>query len=195
MEIKENEALRVLKDHNIKPKSSSHEHQMKKSACQAGLDESSGMPDMSFCMGKEELPKSMSRKSTMNDKLPEFTIDRNEQVRGPSLTNENEDIQGSSNKNSNDNVVVEECHDPRPVSCFNGKNDVGIVKSDNKDGESSSWSMRRRIKRDRADELPSNVDDEVICFGNTNPFETSKHIGKETSSLIPVSQPGKSESI
>lgn len=195
VEIKENESLRLLKDQNIKPKSSSHEHQMKKSSSQAGLDESSepsGMPGMPFCIGKEELPKPMSGKSTMNDKLPKFTHDRNEQVRGPSLTNENEDIQGSSYKNSNDDVVVEECHDPRPVSCLPA---LGTVKSDNKDGESCSWSMRSGRKRDRANELPSNVDDDVICFGNTNPVETSQHIGKETSSSIPVSQPGKSESI
>ncbi|KAH6829979.1 RING/U-box superfamily protein [Perilla frutescens var. hirtella] len=187
VEIKENEALRVLKDQNINLKRSTHEHQMKKPANQAGLDESSDVLDMSFHLGKEELPKPMA-------------MGGNEHAKGPSLTNEDKDIlysstsiEGSSYKTSmpgaDNKVIVEECHDPRPVTCFDGKNDVEIVKSDNKDGESCPWSMRRGRKRDRENEAPCNMDDEVICFGDTKPVQTSLHAGKDTRTSIPASQP------
>ncbi|XP_057780411.1 uncharacterized protein LOC130998980 [Salvia miltiorrhiza] len=198
VEMKENAALRVLKDQNIKLKRNSHDNQMKRPVNQTGLDD---ILDISFSLEKEEFPKPMSGKCTINNKVPGFTHDRNEQVRGPPSPNEDKDrlcsstsIQGSSYKNSipcaDDNVIVEECRDPRPVPCFDGgKDDVELVNSDNKVGVSFSLSLKKSRKRHRADEVPSNIDDEVICFGDTNPVQTSVHNGKETSSSTPVSEP------
>lgn len=191
--------MRVLKDQNIKLKRNSPENQMKRSA---GLDD---IPDMPFGLEKEESPKPLIGKCTINNKLPGITHDLNEQVRGPSSTNEDKDklwssssssIQGSSFKNSipcgDNSIIVEERHDPRPVSSSNnGKNDAELVNSDNKVGVSRSLSLRNSRKRNRACEAP-NIDDEVICFGDTNPAQTSVHNGKETSSSTPVSEPGKS---
>lgn len=204
--MKDNEALRVLKDQNIKLKSNSHENRMKSRANQIDLDETSDMPDMKFCSRKVEPCKPMSRKSTMDDNLPGCTDDQNEQVKGPSSRNKDEDIgcsstllQGSSYENSmpcaDNNVITEECHVPIPDSFFDTKSDVEMLKSGNKDGVSCSWSMRRGRKRNQDNKLPANVDDEVICFGDSNPVQTSLHIRKEISSSVPASQLGKSSSI
>ncbi|KAL1549808.1 E3 ubiquitin-protein ligase TRAIP-like isoform X1 [Salvia divinorum] len=198
VEMKENDALRVLKDQNIKLKRNSHDNQMKRPANQAGLDD---VPDISFGFEEEEFPKHVAEKCTTNDKLPGFAHDRNEQVRGPISTNEDKDklcsstsMQAPSYKTStpcaDDNVIVEECHDPRPVQCFHAdENDVELVNSDKKAEVSRSLSLRKSRKRQRAEEVPSNVDDEVICIGDTNPVQTPVRNGKEASSSTPVSEP------
>lgn len=202
--MKENDALRVLKDQNIKLKRNSHDNQMKRPTNQAGLDD---IRDISFVLEEEEFPKHVAEKCTINDKLPGFAHDRNEQVRVPISTNEDEDklcsstsMQASSYKTSapcaDDNIIVEECHDPRLVQCSHAdKNDVELVNSDNKAEVSRSLSLRKCRKRQRAEEVPSNIDDEVICIGDINPVQTTVHNEKETSSFNPVSEPGKSKSI
>ncbi|XP_042051397.1 uncharacterized protein LOC121796656 [Salvia splendens] len=123
-------------------------------------------------------------------------------LRVPISTNEDKDklcsstsMQASAYKTStlcaDDNVIVEECHDPRPVQCFHAdKNDVELVNSDYKAEVSRSLSLKKSRKRQRAEEVPSNIDDEVICTGDTNnPVQTPVHNGKETSSSNPVSEP------
>lgn len=166
VEIKENDALRELKDQNIKLKRNSHANQMKRTANQAGLDDISHKP---CSLEKEELPK-------------------------PMTGNEDKDLLRSStsvHKNSipsaDDNMVIKENHDPGPVSCSEGNNDLN-----NKDGVSCSLSMGSG-KRHQANEVPSKVDDEVICLDDTNPAQSSAHNVKETSSSTPVSQPGTSK--
>ncbi|KAG6427176.1 hypothetical protein SASPL_111416 [Salvia splendens] len=198
VEMKENDALRVLKDQNIKLKRNSRDNQMKRPTNQGGLDD---MPDISFVLEEEEFPKHVAEKCIINDKLPGFAHDRNEQVRVPISTNEDKDklcsstsMQASSYKTSapcaDDNIIVEECHDPRPVQCFHAdKNDVELVNSDSKAEVSRSLSLRKCRKRQWAEEVPSNIDDEVICIGDTNPVQPTVHNGKETSSSNPVSEP------
>ncbi|KAG6430188.1 hypothetical protein SASPL_108250 [Salvia splendens] len=169
-----NDALRVLKDQNIKLKRNSHDNQMKRPTNQAGLDD---IPDISFVLEEEEFPKNVAEKCTINDKLPGFAHD-------PSAYK-------TSTLCADDNVIVEECHDPRPVQCFHAdKNDVELVNSDYKAEVSRSLSLKKSRKRQRAEEVPSNIDDEVICTGDTNnPVQTPVHNGKETSSSNPVSEP------
>lgn len=169
VEIKENDALRVLKDQNQKFKKNSLANQTKRTANQAGLDD---IADKSFSLEKEEPPKPTSGNED-KDLLRTSTY-----------------IQGSSYKKSipsaDDNMIIKENLDPVLESCSDGKND-----RDNKDGMSCSLSVGRGKKRHRANEVPSNEDDEVICLGDTNPVQTSVHNVKETSSTTPVSQPGK----
>lgn len=168
VEIKENDALRELKDQNIKLKRNSHSNQMKRTANQAGLDYISHKP---FSLEKEELPKPMTGNEDKD------------------LLHSSTSVHGSLYKKSipsaDDNMVIKENLDPGPVSCPEGNN---------KDGVSCALSMGSG-KRHRAHEVPSKVDDEVICLDDTNPVQSSAHNVKETSSLTPVSQPGTSKSI
>lgn len=170
VEIKENDALRELKDQNIKLKRNSHANQMKRTANQAGLDDISCKP---LNLEKEELPKPMT-KNDDKDLLCSSTS-----IRGPLYKN--------SIPSADDNTIIKESHDPGPVSCSEGNNDLN-----NKDGVSCSLSMGSG-KRHQANEVPSKVDDEVICLDDTNPAQSSAHNVKETSSSTLVSQPGTSK--
>ncbi|KAI3444491.1 hypothetical protein Pfo_001156 [Paulownia fortunei] len=200
VEIKDNEALRGLKDQDIKFKTDSHENTMKRPANQVDIDETSDMPDITFCSRKVAAFKPMSGKSTLDDNLPGCTDDHDDQVKGTSLINEEEDIMRSSTfvqrfsdelmPCADNNVITEGCHVPIPDACFDTQNDIEMPKSGNKDGVCCSWSMRKGRKRDEANKLSANMDDEVICYGDTNPVQTSLNIRKEIRSSIPVSQPG-----
>ncbi|KAK6162267.1 hypothetical protein DH2020_002108 [Rehmannia glutinosa] len=201
-EIKDNEALRVLKDKDIKSKTDSHENTVKRPAIQIDVDETSDMPEITFCSRKVAPCKPMSRKSTLDDNLPGRIIDDcNDQENCPSLINENKNVvfsstvvQGVSDELmpfADKNVITKGFHVPIPDTCFDTENEVEMLNSSNKDGVSCSWSMKKGRKRDQADKLPANMDDELTCYGDTNPVQTSLHIRKEIRSSIPVSQPGE----
>ncbi|KAL8495139.1 hypothetical protein ACS0TY_019346 [Phlomoides rotata] len=180
VEMKDNEALRGLKDQSIKVETNPHENHMKRPLNQINLEETSAMPDMTFCSRKIESCKPMKRKRTMDDNLSGFTNDQNEKVKGPpSMTNKDEDVV----------LIPEECQVPIPEPCFDKKSDVEMVNSDNKDGVSCSLSMRQGRKRDQANKLLANADDEVMCLGENNPVQSSVNIRNEISSSIPDSQP------
>lgn len=161
--MKDNEALRVLKDQTIKVKNNPFD-----------LDETSVMPDMTFCSRKIEPSKPMKRKTTMDDNLSGFMDDQNKKVKGPAMTNTDEDF-----------VVTP------PDSCFDKQNDVETVNSNDKDGVSCSLSMRQGKKRDQANKYLANADDEVICLSDSNAVQSSVHIRNEIGSSIPDSEPGK----
>lgn len=180
VEMKDNEALRVLKDQSIKVEKIPHENHMKKPVNEIDLDEISVIPDITF-WSKIEHCKPMKRKRTMDDNLPGFADDQNEKAKGPSLTNKDEDV-----------VLNTEVYQvPIPDSCFDMKNDAEMVNSDYKDVVSCSLSMRQGRERDHANKLSADTDDELICLGDNNPAHSSVNIRKEISSLIPDSQPGK----
>ncbi|KAL0397942.1 UNVERIFIED_CONTAM: hypothetical protein Scaly_0242600 [Sesamum calycinum] len=69
-------------------------------------------------------------------------------------------------------------------SSINEDRTVGNAQSGNRDGISCSRAMRKGRKADLANKLPANVDDEVICYGETGPVQTSVHIKKETTSRV-----------
>ncbi|KAK4411442.1 hypothetical protein Sango_0217200 [Sesamum angolense] len=73
------------------------------------------------------------------------------------------------------------------------------INEDRTVGNATIWKQRRNIllpamrkgrKADLANKLPANVDDEVICYGETGPVQTSVHIKKETTSSSQFSHPG-----
>ncbi|KAL6496813.1 hypothetical protein OROHE_027295 [Orobanche hederae] len=184
-EIKENEALRVLKDQDIKFKTDSHENATKRPSKQFLIDETSAMPDIAFCS-----------KKVSDDNLPGRTTDsHNEQERIRSSVNQYENItcstlvQGFSDKTMPcaDNNV------PTPDACFNKESEVEMLHSGDKDGVSCSGPITKRRKIDQAGKLLANMDDdddEVICYGDINPVQTSLHIRNEIKPPIPVSEPG-----
>ncbi|KAL6495529.1 hypothetical protein OROGR_030092 [Orobanche gracilis] len=183
-EIKENEALRVLKDENIKFRTDSHENAMKRPSKQFLIDETSAMPDIAFCS-----------KNISDDNLPVRTTDsHNEQERIRSSVNQDGNItcstlvRGFSDKTmpcADDNV-------PTPDACFNKESEVEMLHSGDKDGVSCSEPITKRRKINQAGNLLANMDgdDEVICYGDINPVQTSLHIRNEIKPPIPVSQPG-----
>ncbi|GFP91479.1 hypothetical protein PHJA_001291900 [Phtheirospermum japonicum] len=145
-ESKENEALRVLKDWDIKSKTKSHENTTKRPAKQIDIDETNAMPDISL--------------------------------------NEDEDIMCSTFAQGSDNNLFTKGYGmPIPDARFDTQNDE-------KDGVSCSGSMTKRRKIDQASKLPDNINDDVICYGDTNPVQTSLHIRNDIKSLVPVSEPG-----
>ncbi|KAG8391879.1 hypothetical protein BUALT_Bualt01G0232800 [Buddleja alternifolia] len=195
VEIKDNEALRVLKDQDCKFETHAHENMMKRNANPIDLDETRDMLDDSFRSRKVEHSKPMSGKSTIND----IIHDQNDQEKGPSI-NEDENIVRSSTSvhglscktpmTSANNAVNHRFDVSMQHSSFDTQNEVEMLKPGVKDGVSCTRGLRKCRKGDKANRLPADVDDEVICYGDTNPVDTSLHIRKETTQLTPFPQPG-----
>lgn len=199
VEAKDNEALRVLKTQDMKFNANLHESTRKRSANEIDLDETIDMPDITFCSKKAAPSKPMSRTITLDDDLTECTDD---QEKTHCLIDDDEyivrsstSVQRLSDKNlmpcGGNNVFTKGCHSSKGDANLYSQNEVEMQKHGNNDGVSCSSSMRKVGKRDQTDKLPANVDDEVICYGDTNPVQTSLHIRNEIRSSTPVSGHGK----
>ncbi|PIN20176.1 putative E3 ubiquitin ligase [Handroanthus impetiginosus] len=201
VEIKDNEALRLLKGQGIKFKTDSCENTMKRPANQIDLDGISGMQDTTFCSRKNESCRPMSKKHRTDDNSPGHTDDQNDQEKGRSPTNEDEDIvctstlaQGLLPENvmpiAVNDIITQGSHVPVSDESFDTQNDVEMLKSGNEVGGSCSLAIRHGRKEDQTSKLSSNVDDVVICYGDTNSIQTSLRIRKEITPSVPVYKPG-----
>ncbi|KAL3622161.1 hypothetical protein CASFOL_033572 [Castilleja foliolosa] len=145
-ESKENEALRVVKNLDIKLKRKSHENTMKKPVKQIDIDEIDVIPDISL--------------------------------------NEDEDITCSTYAKGSDNYVNTNGYDmPMPDARFD-------IQTNEKNGVSCSGSITKRRKVDQTSKLTNDIDDDMICYGDTNPVKTSLHVRNKIKSSFPVSEPG-----
>ncbi|KAL6569558.1 hypothetical protein OROMI_014072 [Orobanche minor] len=180
LKIKENEALRVLKDQDIKFKTDSHENATKRPSKQFLINETSAMPDIAFC----------------SKKVSDDNDSHNEQERIRSSVNQDENITCSTLVRgfSDKTMPCADNNVPTPDACFNKESEVEMLHSGDKDGVSCSGPITKRRKIDQAGKLLANMDDddddEVICYGDINPVQTSLHIRNEIKPPIPVSQPG-----
>lgn len=139
----------------------SSQDQMKEPDLQIDLDETSGMPDNSFCLRKMRKFKPsnpMLRKSSVDDMTPRSSADQNNKESGPILINEDEDMIYPSS------YVQEYSFESLRASI---------------DGVYGSLG-------DHAKHPPPVIDDEVMCYGDSSSIQTSFHIRKETS--VPVAQ-------
>ncbi|KAK4418569.1 hypothetical protein Salat_2269700 [Sesamum alatum] len=199
-EIKDNETLRVLKDQDARLKADSHENTMKRHGNRIDLDETSYKSDSTFVSKKAEPCMPMTRRSTIDDILPGCTDEHNDQEKGCNSINEDKNVgcstsvQGFSCKNFmpcvDNSVITQRCHLPLEDASFDTQNNVEMPQSGNRDGVSCSRAMRKGRKAEQANKLLANVDDEVICYGETGPVQTSVHIKKETTSSTQFSQTG-----
>ncbi|CAA0820744.1 RING/U-box superfamily protein [Striga hermonthica] len=199
LEFKENEGLRVLKRLDSKFNMDSH-NTMKRPANQSDIDETSAMPNISFCSSKVSPHKPLSKRSTLDENLPARTSDEcNEQKKSPSLIKKDENITSSSftrgfpdqlKSCSDNNAFTKGSHFPVTDVCFDTQNEAEMLNSAKKDGFSCFQPMPKRKKRDEATKLPANSndddDDDVICYGDTNPVSTSEEPRVGPSSNIPI---------
>ncbi|CAA2934987.1 filamin A-interacting 1-like [Olea europaea subsp. europaea] len=202
IEAKDNEALRASKkiaaqvpngiDPYCKIKTSSQD-QMKEPDLQIDLDETSGMPDNSFCLRKMRKFKPsnpMLRKSSVDDMTPRSSADQNNKESGPILINEDEDMIYPSSyvqeysfeslmASIDKETVMRSSHLSRGNVASNTNDEKLVQIFGNKDGVDGNLG-------DHAKHPPAVIDDEVICYGDSSSIQTSFHIRKETS--VPVAQ-------
>ncbi|KAL3829691.1 hypothetical protein ACJIZ3_018493 [Penstemon smallii] len=200
VEMKDNEALRVLKEKDSKLYTSFLANKMKEPADQTNFSKAAEMPDKSFCSKKVEPLKPMSRKNTTEDNIPGNNYGQNEQERCSSTINEVEGLLHSSTQvhefsyqNSipctHNSAVTKSSHVARQDATFDTQNEVEMSRPCDRSGMSCYQGVGMGTKVESKGP-PADVDDEVICYGGTNPFQTSFHIRKETGSSVPVAQPG-----
>lgn len=201
--MKENEALRGLKDQDIKFKRHSDEDTMMRPVKKLKLAETSDIPDITLCSRKTKRYELLSRMTTINTNVPGDNDDQNNLQKDQFIINQEKNIscpstsvQGLLPKNlrppADNSVDTALSHAPIRDASFDTINDVRILKFGNKDEAPSSRFTGKCTKEDQDKKLPANVDDEVICYGDTNPVQTSVHIIKETGLQSPSPQPGKS---
>ncbi|KAL2490322.1 RING/U-box superfamily protein [Abeliophyllum distichum] len=206
VEAKDNEALRALRPSkkiaaqvpngfylDCKFKTRSQEDQTKEPALQVDLDETSGMPDSSFCSRKTRKFKPsnpMLKKSTADEMTPRSTADQNDREKGPFLINEDKDtidppsyVQEFSSENlmasTDKEAVMQSFHLSSGNVTSNTKDETLVQRFSNKDGVSC-------CPGDHAKHLPAAMDDEVMCYGDSTSIQTSLHIRKETS--VPIAR-------
>ncbi|KAL7158813.1 hypothetical protein ABFS83_02G168000 [Erythranthe nasuta] len=180
VEIKDNEALRLLKNQDTKFKTPSHDTTLKRSANQFDLDETYDLPDVTFRSRK------VARKNPVDDNLPGCTNDKD---KDKDTVCSSTFVHGFSDKKSTP-VTDKNGFTERYHVDFDSQNEVETVRHGNKDGVSCSWSMKKGENRDQMNNLPANIDDDLICYGDRNPIQASLHVRNEISSSTSVPQPG-----
>lgn len=200
-EMKDNEALRVLKDQDCKFKANSPRNTLKRPANQASFDEAFEMRDNSFCSKSGEPVKRLKptiERSTMDNIVPPSTSDQNDLEKGPILIHEDKDVLFSSarvtefsNKRTTpcsvNSAVTKSCHALRQDATSDAQDAIKILKSGSQNGIMSSQEVSNGVE---ANTSSAGLDDEVICYGSVNPVDSSLNIRKETGLSAPLTNPG-----